>query len=182
MERGQCITFLLVLGALFLAAPPVSGNGSGQARTGGCTQHPSVLDLVDFVAAQTGYPPIQVSPRIRATSVKELASIVRGDAAERGADPRAAYVPASKEILVGPDFDLCTALDRSYLVHELVHVHQYESRADRRAPCAGSLEGEAYRVQADYLKANGRAHDAFAFDLLGLLQSACAHFYHPGGE
>ena len=57
-------------------------------------------------------------------------------------------------------------------------MHQFESGAYARAPCVGWLEGEAYRVQASYLRTHGLAKDAFAIEMLGMLQSACAHFYH----
>lgn len=176
MKRAQCITFFLLLGGLLTGPLAAWGNAGGRLHADDCAQPPSILSLVDFVAKQTGYPPIQGLPGIRVTSAKKLATAIGTAAAAQGEDPRAAYVPASKQILVGPDFDLCTALDRSFLVHELVHVHQYENGTDRRAPCAGWLEGEAYRTQANYLKTCGLAQDAFVFDLLGLLQSACAHF------
>ncbi len=91
----------------------------------------------------------------------------------------AAYLAANAEILLSPDVVLATPLGRSYLVHELVHAHQFDGGAPARAPCVGWLEGEAYRVQASYLRTHDLAEDAFAFELLGLLQSACAQSYHP---
>lgn len=178
MKRAQYITLLCLLGSLLVAAQPAPGNGIGQGHPGECARSPSVSGLIDFVAEQTGYPPIEVLPDVRPASAEKLATVIGRPPAVRGEHVHTAYVPVSKEILVGPGFDLCTALDRSFLVHELVHVHQFESGAHRRAPCIGWLEGEAYRVQADYLKSVGLANDAFGFDLLGLLQSACAQFYN----
>jgi hypothetical protein len=137
-----------------------------------------VSELIIFVAKETGYPPVQNCPRVRVTSTETLIAIIAPHALAQGEVPRAAYVAANGEILLSPDVVLATPIGFSYLVHELVHMHQFKSGAYGRAPCVGWLEGEAYRVQASYLRTHGLAKDAFAFEILGMLQSACAHFYH----
>lgn len=93
--------------------------------------------------------------------------------------PLAMYVPMDTEILISPEVEVTSALGQSYLVHELIHAHQVVSGAARRAPCPGWLEGEAYRVQASYLRARGFTEDAFELEILGLLQGSCAQAYHP---
>ena len=47
------------------------------------------------------------------------------------------------------------------------------------AELLGWLEGEAYRVQASYLKTRGLTEEALAMEILGLLQGSCAQAYHP---
>ena len=165
------------LGWMGVANPPglVAGDAS-------CTPFQHDEDLVAFVAAQTGYPKLRTCPTLRATDLDELGRSIGGGLQMQGETPRAIYVLSSGEVLVGPDFDVRTVLDRSFLVHELVHVSQVRSGASQQGRCPGWLEGEAYRVQAYYLRRHGRPRDAFQFELLGFLQSACGHFYAPMPE
>ena len=153
---------------------PVSGG-----TYSGETDCAPVAELVAFVAEETGYPPLRNCPRVRMTNGAALKAILGLKASAQGEEPLATYLAASAEILLSPDVVLSTPIGRSYLVHELVHAHQFDSGAPARAPCLGWLEGEAYRVQASYLKIHDLNQDAFAFELLGLLQSACAQSYHP---
>lgn len=169
---------------LFIAvlAPPLTITQLEPAigdSYGGATDCAPVADLVAFVAEETGYAPLRNCPSVSVTNGAVLRAALAGKASADGEEPVAVYLPARAEILLSPDVVLTTPLGRSYLVHELVHAHQFESAARARAPCVGWLEGEAYRVQASYLRKHAFAEDAFAFELLGLLQSACAHSYHP---
>ena len=175
MKTATCVSFFWVLGLLLtgIQLGPASGHVNGSAAH--CAQ---VGELIAFVVKETGYPPVQNCPRVRAASTKALVAIIAPDTSAQGEDPRAAYVAANGEILLSPDVVLATPIGLSYLVHEFVHMHQFESGAYTRTPCVGWLEGEAYRVQASYLRTHGLAKDAFAFEMLGMLQSACAHFYH----
>ena len=175
MKTAACVSFAGVLGLLLtgIQLGPASGHVNGDVAD--CAQ---MGELIAFVVKETGYPPVQNCPRVRAASTKALVAIIAPDTSAQGEDPRAAYVAANGEILLSPDVVLATPIGLSYLVHEFVHMHQFESGAYARAPCVGWLEGEAYRVQASYLRTHGLAKDAFAFEMLGMLQSACAHFYH----
>jgi hypothetical protein len=151
-------------------AGPAYGDAHGEAV--GCKQ---LAELIAFVSEQTGRPPLQKCPRVSVTSAAALVAAVAPEASAHGAIPHTAYVVASREILHDFDVDLATLLGRSYLVHELVHAHQFEDGTNLRASCTGWIEGEAYRVQASYLRTHGLNRDAFAVELLGLLQSACGH-------
>ena len=175
MKTATYVSFFGVLGLLLtgIQSGPESGHVNGSAAH--CAQ---VGELIAFVVKETGYPPVQNCPRVRVTSTEALIAIIAPHASAQGEVPRAAYVAANREILLSPDVVLATPIGLSYLVHEFVHMHQFESGAYARAPCVGWLEGEAYRVQASYLRTHGLAKDAFAFEMLGMLQSACAHFYH----
>jgi len=132
-------------------------------------------ELIAFVSEETGRPLLQKCPRVSATSTAALVAVVGAEASAHGAVPLTAYVVASGRILHDFDVDLATPLGRSYLVHELVHAHQFESGAYLHASCTGWIEGEAYRVQASYLRKHGLSKNAFTVELLGLLQSACGH-------
>ena len=149
------------------------GPARGSVRRADCA---AVSELIAFVADH-GNRHLEACPPVSVTSAAALIAAIAPNASAHGMDPRAAYVAASGEILLAPDIALSTPLGRSYVVHELVHAHQFESAAHLRAPCPGWLEADAYRVQASYLRKHGFAKDAFAFELLGLLQSACGQLY-----
>ncbi len=176
MKVMNFVLFVAVLAAPLTVTRPEPASGDSY---GGATDCAPLADLVAFVAEETGYPPLRNCPRVSVTDDAVLGAVLARKASAHGEEPVAAYLPARAEILLSPDVVLTTPLDRSYLVHELVHTHQFDSAARARAPCVGWLEGEAYRVQASYLRTHDFAEDAFAVELLGLLQSACAHSYHP---
>ena len=176
MKAMTSVLFIAMLGL----PPTVSQMEPATGGTyGGETDCVPMAELVAFVAEETGYPPLRICPRVRVTNSEVLRAILGLKASARGEEPLAIYLPASAEILLSPNVVLTTSLGRSYLVHELVHAHQFDSGMPARVPCIGWLEGEAYRVQASYLRMQDLTADAFAFELLGLLQSACAHSYHP---
>lgn len=116
---------------------------------------------------------------IRRAGPDEIKALIAPTVAGRAYDEeaRALFVPATGEILLGDDIDTAEPLDRSYIVHELVHAQQFANGVHERAPCVGRLEGEAYAVQAQYLRESGLERDAFLVTILGLLQSACEYTY-----
>lgn len=84
-----------------------------------------------------------------------------------------AYDPATDRIGLAPDLDLSSAIDRSFLLHELVHMAQFRNGAAARARCIGQLEGEAYALQAAYLRHVGEPAEAFMTTLIGQQMSVC---------
>jgi len=172
MKAMISVLFLTLLSLIFTGTrvSPTHGDAHGEAFD--CNQ---LGDLIAFVSEETGRPPLRQCPRVSVTSTAALVAVIASEASFHGAVPRTVYVVASGEILHDFDVDLATPLGRSYLVHELVHALQFESGTSLRASCTGWIEGEAYRVQASYLKMHGLNKDAFAVELLGLLQSACGH-------
>lgn len=84
----------------------------------------------------------------------------------------ALYDPKQKRILVGDYVDSDSVLGRSALIHELVHFIQYEQGVASQAPCMQFLERDAYRVQAKYLKQNGRVPEFDEFTVA--IRSMCA--------
>ncbi|RTQ99883.1 DUF6647 family protein [Halomonas nitroreducens] len=78
---------------------------------------------------------------------------------------KSAYDPQEGTIYLREDFDIFSALDYSFLLHEIVHHFQVRNRADEVAPCRGALEGEAIRLQLDWLREQGNADP---FEVLGI--------------
>lgn len=165
--RPLCI--LLMLGGS-LAAPAKPTVGDSCSDDGGWRDA-----LAGFVEIATMHPVPALC--VRMVNPRVFHALEPALAAPSDTEIAAAFVPDRGEILLANDLDMSDVFDRSYLVHEMVHAQQYASGAALYATCAGTLEGEAYALQAKYLRANGRTHDAFVFDLLSMLQSACAHHY-----
>lgn len=62
-------------------------------------------------------------------------------------------------ILIRDTLDLETAMDNSFLLHELVHVLQYKARGAeifKDCPTSMRTETEAYKAQNAYLKKEGQ--------------------------
>ena len=159
-----------------LVAGAVLAVAAAPAGAAACNDSPRMAEAMRFVAKNTAYRAIAQCPTLEDVPPEALKAT--GPGVERhGEAPRAVYRPAQHTILLDADLDLHSVLARSYLVHELVHAHQVAAGAYQRAACPGALEGEAYRLQARYLRAHGARERAFDFQLLGLLQAACAQFY-----
>ena len=176
MRNLSLILLGLLLGTAFLTGDSNAANASSNGGGGTC---PQVMRLVAFVSEQTAYPPTLDCPRVLEATSEELRLLAALGSQPHGGEPLAMYLPAGAEILLSHEVDLSDPLGRSYLVHELVHAHQIANGVPARAPCLGWMEGEAYRVQADYLRIEGLTEDAFEVEILGLLQGACAYAYHP---
>jgi hypothetical protein len=130
-----------------------------------------------FVAEETETPVPEVC--VRFARIDRVAALVLSAAGGRDHDRSiaAVYVPRTREILLADDLDPSASLTRSYLAHELVHAQQFVGNKSLGVSCIGKLEGEAYRIQALYLAAEGLRDDAFLLQVLGLLQSACEYDY-----
>jgi hypothetical protein len=170
------------MSALFLIFAVQTGQSiaaSGGRVGGDCTQ---LSELLAFISEETNYSPIQRCPQI--VDVKRINFVPDFDTENvpYHQEPLALFLPVEFRILLGPELDMSTPLGRSYLLRELVHAHQILNNAADGIPCIGWLEGESYHVQAKFLKAHQLFEDAFDVELLGQLNSACAHFLHPWAE
>lgn len=174
MKLTKFVLFMVVLGLLATAVQFNPASAASRDGSEGCGPE---VDLVVFVAEETGYPPLRNCPRVMVTKDMVLRSFV-AKVALHGEEPLAAFLPASGEILLSRDVDLSTILGRSYMVHEIVHAFQFENRVMAPSSCLGLLESEAYQVQANYLRKNNLIEDATAFELISMMQSSCAHPYH----
>jgi hypothetical protein len=121
-------------------------------------------DLEAAVSEATGYPPDGACPVIRFGALAGHS----GSRSQAGA-----YDPASGVIELAPDLDLTGAYGQSFLLHELVHAAQYRAGRDGQVPCLAALETEAYRVQADFLAANGLRREAVLTRLLSQYMGTC---------
>ncbi len=116
---------------------------------------PLVRDMSAWLAAQTGYrePPI---PGILFESQTRLQQrCFPGFPEQPGTLLKGAYDPAEKIIYLDIDFESGDLVDRSYLLHELVHHFQVHNRDDTGVRTHGILEGEAYRLQLRWLRGTG---------------------------
>ena len=72
---------------------------------------------------------------------------------EAGSNILALYDRKTKTILLKKSWNAESIVDRSILLHELVHHLQYENEIVDR--CKGEIEQEAYEVQDEWLKQYG---------------------------
>lgn len=176
MRTSKSFVLLLIV-PVFLTLAQAEQTAAGSANgSGDCA---GLADLLTFISEETDYPPMQNCPEIVAVTPADIGTALRMQNTSGDSDALAVFLPDDFRILLGPDIDPATPLGRSYLLHELVHADQFLNNAQVDAPCRGWLEGEAYRIQAAYLKAHHLSKEAFDVELIGLLQSACADSYIP---
>ena len=84
------------------------------------------------------------------------------------------YDPIPEIIYLSSNVDLDTVYGKSVLVHELVHHVQYKTDATEKVCATGSmLDGDAYKVQANYLKEHGETGDVYkAVNFYGAMLNA----------
>ena len=148
---------------------------SGQIASAPEDLSPYVIEASAFVAEETreDVPPVSV----RRGRQQELQTAVFGDEPShplKRTQVAAAFYPVRGEIVIADDIDLTTSLGLSFLVHELVHSQQYAAGRHIHATCHGTLEAEAYAIQARFLRSRQQLREAVLFDILGLLQSDCS--------
>jgi hypothetical protein len=175
MRSSIVVPISALLGAVLQLT--ISNAARSDPNNAGTCQ--SMLRLNAFVSERTSYTTTQNCLRVVRATRTELRSWAAHKTQIHSGEPLAIHVPFSGEIIVSLEIDLSNPLGHSYLVHELVHAQQIENGVHSVAPCLGWLEGEAYRIQAEYLRLQGAAEDAFQVEILGLLQGACANAYHP---
>ena len=172
MNSVKLVLLIMVLGVLLTVDSQKPANAGSSMVAKNCA---SVADLVDFVAAETGYKQLPDCIRLSVTTDVVLRStFVKASA--HGEEPLAAF--ARGEILLSPKIDISTHLGLSYLVHEIVHVFQFENQQMVSSTCPGLLESEAYRIQAAYLRKFQLPNKALEFELVGLMKGACANHYY----
>lgn len=143
---------VLVLGLCH--APPV--------LAGSCAD---VADLLDFIAAESGYPMPLDCPEIDRSDILESAPALRSQVG--------AYIPGSGRIMLAVDIDTESTLGRSYLLHELVHAAQYRAGAETRVRCEAELEREAYHLQTTWLRQKGEFREAMLLDWAAEVLGRC---------
>jgi hypothetical protein len=131
-----------------------------------------LAELIAITAALSGYPPIPVDklPPIRILAPPEFAAVVCPENPRECASMAAHFDETGPVIRLVDTLDLEYPRGRSFLVHELVHVMQYQQRGKiGDAGCPENLrsEQEAYRVQNAYLSSTGQ-RDRFGNRLVSM--------------
>ena len=168
------VVHVSVVMMLALRIATVSANAS-EPGDAGCLTGPWIDDPMAFLIEATKKPLPDVC--IRIIGQRQLDSAVSTRAYEADGDAAAAFVPSTREILLAENLDFSTVLARSYLVHELVHSQQHAAGSLDSARCMGIPEGEAYALQARYLRRHALLDEAFLFQMIGMMQSSCGIDY-----
>jgi hypothetical protein len=140
-----------------------------------CLSGEWIMQAAEFIAKETRLPIPEVC--VRFERAEELNALSRSGLAGRAHSETVAavYVPGTREILLADDIGPGTPLAVGYLIHELVHAQQFARHAHEHASCLGSLESEAYNLQALYLHEHELPDEAFLLQVLGMFQSACGY-------
>jgi hypothetical protein len=108
---------------------------------------------------QSPVPELQVVPQTALMRLlyedNLLARLTPKELRELESDVAALYDNQNNKIYVAANIDLHSAHGNSVLVHELVHFLQFAQGANEETACTSALEGDAYRIQAKYMKAHG---------------------------
>jgi hypothetical protein len=111
-------------------------------------------ELITWIAVKTGMRPC-VPPALRYATSEEIADRWYGDDVSGGQiiKVRALYEYPSATVYVSRDFDWSNLLDRSILLHELVHHVQHRNAV--KFQCHAAAEPQAYELQATWLEEQG---------------------------
>ncbi|EKV27518.1 hypothetical protein C882_1364 [Caenispirillum salinarum AK4] len=133
--------------ALLLLSGPV---GAGSTDT-------TVRDMTHWVAAEIEVP-APPPPVVARTDQADLRRrCFPGFRFEDAPGVRGAYDPATGVVLLDDACDLSRLEDASYLLHEIVHHVQLHNGLDKTARCRAELEGQAFRLQVQWLEEQGVA-------------------------
>lgn len=160
-------------GGWFSAAP---AERAATARGDDTVPAALVARLIDWIGRHTGYdvsetrtdPPDMVFAWSGSQVPYEHGSLMVGRSL------RAAYDEPARRIHLVRPWHVADVHDRSTLLHELIHDVQYRNR---RWPCAGKAEWEAYKLQEAWLAERGIA-SGFNWQQIFFL-SRCRRDMHP---
>ena len=111
-----------------------------------------VAALMTWISATTGLPSTDSLPRIEFANAQQIWNVSHapGTPFEALTVPVAVYVPGTRTIHLGHDFELQRAADLSVLVHEV--VHHMQEMAGLTYGCRGDMEMVAYEAQKAFLE------------------------------
>lgn len=108
---------------------------------------------VRWIAGKTGWKAASV-PRIEVRTTRDLAIMFFGNAeGYEGVRPLALYARDQHILFLADELALDNLLDRSILLHELVHHMQVANNVE--FDCREETERQAYRLQAEWLREHG---------------------------
>lgn len=172
-KNGRWVGFALLM--LFLTwCQPVDANDSACSVVNG-----KIDEAIHFVDARFGDELDNVCIRIISPDTLMTLVVRRNGVIADLPEPDGAFDPKTSRIYLSDRLDLSNVYDMSYLVHELVHLHQSKAGSIRGGLPRGLAEYEAYSVQAEFLRKHDRDQEAFLVQLLGLLQGTSDYEYRP---
>lgn len=120
-------------------------------------------------------PELQVVPQPALVRLvyedKLLARLTPKEIQQLESDIAALYDNENNRIYVAANIDMHSAYGNSVLVHELVHFLQFHQGRNEQVACISALEGDAYRIQAKYMNANGLVPEFDEFTIR--IRSSC---------
>lgn len=126
---------------------------------GACADDHLLQTLLDWLSTHLQQPKAQRLPRLEILDRSGLAARLCPGAAADCEGIMAAYDAPTDTVILRDFLDMRRAPDRSFLVHELIHVLQHQRQGQGfQARCSDVVnsEREAYQVQNRYLAAHGQ--------------------------
>ena len=152
-HAGSSVRMLL----MWLLLAPVTGALAGlESRKDLQAGFPELAgELSGWIARETGY----LEPALPAIELETQAGLEAlcfpGFSHDLLPRIRGAYDARSVVIYLNTDFESDSVLDRSYLLHELVHHFQVTNRPHESRRSKPAMEAEAIRIQLMWLEENG---------------------------
>lgn len=167
MKRMRLSTVIVIgslvglMPAIGIAQTPVSPSASIKPSAAKKFNEHNLERLLQWAAQLTNrqYPSSAKLPSVIAASPNQLKTAICPDSPKACAGVAAAYNVAEGSIVHRDTFDARRVLDRSFLVHELVHFLQHlEQGVELNLSCEviRANETEAYLAQHAYLRRFGR--------------------------
>jgi len=154
---------LLIATLALISIGPGRVSAQESASSQNRLEQSQLLALFQWAArlTQRSLPDDLTLPVVVALTVEQINQRVCPDKPKRCRPIAAAYGIEHRDIIYRDSLDLTRLLDRSYLLHEVVHFLQHQDQRDAvNASCEQILvnEREAYRVQAAFLREHGIYH------------------------
>lgn len=149
----------LAYGMAWVFDGPGCRQGPAASPAGACADDTLVASLLKWMVGASGTTGPVPTPHVHTVTQAELASRLCPRSAADCEGIMAAYEAHSGTILLRDFLDMRRAPDRSFLVHELVHVLQHQREGEGfQARCSEVVksEREAYQLQNRYLSAMGQ--------------------------
>ena len=151
-------SFVLVL-CVALSMPATASSALNCSGRGEAHFDPLVMSLMQWIADNSRYKLVDhFTPRIELVPAAELARLANpGRTVDYWQAVDACFLTERVTIYLSDEFEASDLLQRSTLVHELVHFMQLINGAFDYAECPAALERPAYFLQVDYLDQHGFA-------------------------
>lgn len=131
-----------------------------------------LVTLLAWIGLNTGYDVEIALPNVIMTKAQNLCANYGLEGKEECAAANIkAFYNKSYTIYLQSDFDPDDKVDRSRLVHELVHYVQWANKENQRT-CLGHLEVEAYELQDRWRAHNRLSANLDPFKMI-LLSASC---------